>query len=326
MLKLEGVIPPLVTPLTPEGGLDEPAARRLLRRVIDGGVDAVFVLGTTGEGPSLPEPVKRRLIGLACAEAAGRVPVLAGISSACLSDAASVARFAADAGADAAVLAPPFYFRIAEDELIAWCRAAAERCPLPIVLYHMPGNTAVHFSPAALEALIDDPRFVGFKDSGGDLAAMEAVLALAAQRRPGWPVICGPEDRCVAAVRAGAAGWTSAVAQLDPARTARLRDLLRQETSPSPETDEAGQAVVGLLRGLMDCSTGDGRIIRALKTALAHTGIGDGTTAPPLRPCRGRETHAVRQLLHDFHVPALLDGGPTPSPPQPLAPAQGHRP
>ena len=102
---LRGVIPPLITPLLDTDRLDVPGLHRLLEHVIAGGVHGVFILGTTGEGPSLSHRLQREMVELACRQAAGRLPVLVGITDASPHESYRLAEFAANAGAEAEV--PP---------------------------------------------------------------------------------------------------------------------------------------------------------------------------------------------------------------------------
>src|SRR5665213_4068250 len=105
---LRGIITPLVTPLI-RGALDCAALERLIEHVVTGGVNGIFILGTTGEGPSLSYALREEMIRKTCELVRGRVPVLASVSDTVLVESERVEEIAADAGADAVVLAPPYY-------------------------------------------------------------------------------------------------------------------------------------------------------------------------------------------------------------------------
>lgn len=120
-----GIVPPLATPLLAPDRLDIDGLERLINHLVAGGVHGLFILGTTGEGPSLSQPLRRELVSSAIGLAAGRLPVLVGISDAAVADSLALAHHAADAGAAAVVAAPPFYFPASQDQLE--CNASKRR-------------------------------------------------------------------------------------------------------------------------------------------------------------------------------------------------------
>jgi dihydrodipicolinate synthase/N-acetylneuraminate lyase len=108
--RFSGVIPPLVTPLLDRDTLDDEGLQRLVERAIAGGVSGLFILGSTGEAPSLSYRLRRQLITRVCELVKRRVPVLVGITDTSLAEAVGLARHAAEAGADAVVSSSPYYF------------------------------------------------------------------------------------------------------------------------------------------------------------------------------------------------------------------------
>src|SRR5437899_7918271 len=104
---LTGIVPPMITPLRARDELDVPGLERLIERILAGGVSGLFILGTTGEGPSLSYVLRRELIERTCRLVHGRVPVLVGITDTAFAESISLARNAASAGAEAVVVAPP---------------------------------------------------------------------------------------------------------------------------------------------------------------------------------------------------------------------------
>ena len=118
--QIHGIVPPLVTPLLQRNTLDRRGLQHLVAEQLAAGVDGLFVLGTTGEGPSLSHQLRRQMIEATCDLVSGRVPVYVGITDTSLVDAQELAGFAADCGADAAVAAPPFYFPAGQTELRHW--------------------------------------------------------------------------------------------------------------------------------------------------------------------------------------------------------------
>ncbi|MBM4018661.1 MAG: dihydrodipicolinate synthase family protein [Planctomycetes bacterium] len=129
---LRGIVPPLVTPLTGRDTLDEAGLERLIEHVLAGGVHGLFILGTTGEAPSLSHRLREQMVRCTCRAVAGRRPVLVGITDTAFIESVNLARTAADAGADAVVLAPPYCFPAGQAELAEYIDHIAAEMPLPV--------------------------------------------------------------------------------------------------------------------------------------------------------------------------------------------------
>src|SRR5271156_2982452 len=162
---LRGIIPPLVTPLRSRDELDAAGLERLTEHMLAGGVHGLFVLGTTGEAPSLSYRLRRELIEHVCRQVAGRVPVLVGITDTAFVEAAHLARFAAETGARALVLAPPYYFPNSQPELLEYVQHLAPELPLPLFLYNMPTHTKTIFEVDTVQRAMGIANIVGLKDS-----------------------------------------------------------------------------------------------------------------------------------------------------------------
>src|ERR1700678_3507546 len=137
-MKLNGIIPPMITPLLGRDELDVAGLERLVEHILAGGVSGLFILGTTGEGPSLSYRLRRELIERVCKEVARRMPGLAGITDTAFTESLNIARAAADCGADAVVVAPPYYLPEAQPELQEYLDHLVPELPLPLYIYNMP--------------------------------------------------------------------------------------------------------------------------------------------------------------------------------------------
>ena len=169
MKRYKGIIPPLVTPLAGRDQLDRPGFERLIERVIAGGVHRIFILGTTGEAPSLSYRLRREVIERACRQVDGRVPVLVGITDTSSVESVHLAEFAGAHGAAALVLTTPYYFPAGQTELIAYIEDLMPRLPLPLLLYNMPSMTKIWFEIGTLKHLSTLEGIVGMKDSSSDI-------------------------------------------------------------------------------------------------------------------------------------------------------------
>lgn len=295
---LVGIVPPLITPLTPDGALDEAAVGRLIERIVAGGAVGVFVLGTTGEGPCLPLAVQEAMVRASVRAAAGRIPVLVGISDAVLADTLELARRATAAGASALVLAPPFYLPAVGADLQRHVEAVLRGTTLPLFLYNMPSLVKTPIPLALLEWAVKQPRIVGFKDSGGDFGYFHKALQIA-RSRPDFTVYIGPEELLGDAVLFGAHGGVCGGAQIFPRlyveidRAARSGDVARLRV-----LNDVLQAVSKHLYGATGYAA---TVIRSIKVAAQLKGLAGDTLSEPFGPSTEADRDRVRAAL------ALLD-------------------
>ena len=143
---LRGIIPPMITPLVDQDQIDAPGAERLIEHLIMGGVNGIFVLGTTGEATSIHPRVRHQFVELVCETVAGRIPVVVGITDTSPNAAVELAAQSYAAGAAAVVAAPPYYLPMSQDDLRLYIEWLADRLPLPLLLYNMPSCTQTVFA------------------------------------------------------------------------------------------------------------------------------------------------------------------------------------
>lgn len=305
---IHGMVTPLVTPFC-DGELDVGALQRLTLRVLDQGRShGLMLLGTTGEGPLLSPTLARRVVATVAPLARERSRLIVNVSQADLETVLERAAMAADHGAHAVALNPPWYFRVGDEELIRWCQATARASPLPVVLYNMPSHVPGAFNQAVYRRLAEEPTIIGVKDSGGDWAAFESLIDLAAQCRPDWSVVAGPEAWLLPALQRGAAGATVASLQIAPEAWARLYRLAGE---PHPGGDALAERLIGCFSTLMALFEGDAQPTRALKAALAWQGICRDELAWPLKPCPPKQPDAFQNALALlFDEPATAAPGP----------------
>jgi len=161
-----GVVPPIPTFL--DGGrLDEKSYSALVDRLRAAGVDGVLILGTAGEGPALAEENRTAAIAVAV-ESIGGLPVVVGCGGQTAEQVVRQVETAADLGATAALVLPPFYYPLSQDALTRYVTEVADRAAIPVLLYHIPAMTGNPFAVATVERLHLHPKVVGIKDSQGD--------------------------------------------------------------------------------------------------------------------------------------------------------------
>ena len=201
------------------GRVDLPALDALCHRLIERGVSALVPCGTTGEAPLLTPDEHHGVIAATVAAAAGRVPVIAGAGSNNTQTVVELARSAERAGASALLCVTPYYLKPTQAGLLEHFRTLHDATSLPIILYDVPGRTAVELSDVTIRRLAELPRIVGLKDATGDIARVPRL-----RRRLGRDfLLLSGDDASQAAFRdAGGDGCISVTANVAPALCAAL--------------------------------------------------------------------------------------------------------
>lgn len=290
----QGMMTPLITPLA-GGELDVDALVTLIEMLLERGeVSGLIALGTTGEGPLLGPTLSRQVIVHTARCVGGRVPLVVNVSSTDLERVTELARFAAERGAEAVTLTPPWYYRATDDELIDWCVRVASASPLPVLLYNMPSHAGAAFHDATYRALMDEDGIIGVKDSGGDWHAFERLIDLAASHRDDWTILAGPEAWLVPAMRRGASGATVSSNQIAPEAWAALhRAAIRND----PDAQAITKELADTFASMMSIARGDAASAKTIKAAMSLLGLCRNETASPLRPCSPAEVQAIGQHL-----------------------------
>ena len=295
-LQLKGIVPPMVTPLTDRDQLDHAGLERLVEHMLGGGIHGLFILGTTGEAPSLSYRLRRELITKVCQLVAGRVPVLVGITDTSFVESVGVAQHAASAGADALVLATPYYFPAGQTELLNYVQNLVAELPLPLVLYNMPSLTKVWFELETLQQLTSIQQIIGIKDSSGDLTYFASLMTLR-QQRPDWSIMIGPEAMLPQAMALGGNGGVTGGANPFPSLFVEL-----YEASLSGDAQRLAQvqAQVEKLQGIYEIGKYASRFIKATKCALSLRGICDDFMAEPFHRFKAPERARVQAIIESI--------------------------
>jgi len=298
---LSGVLPALVTPLTEEGKVDEPAIDRLVEQVLSGGVSGLVPLGSTGETASLDEPARRRMLGAVLKAARGRVPVICGVAQSHLSAAQAEVDAAASLGADAALVAPPFYYPIDQATVLAFYRSLAASSTIPILLYNIPQFTKIVAEPATVAALAREGAIKGIKDSSRDFEYFELVCG-ATRDLAGFRIFTGSDTMLLASLAMGGAGTICGAANVAPAWVVRIyEDVKRGDWSAARDHQDQLVDLIMRLRG--------GVFPAAIKAALELQGVCSAWPARPIAPLDTRAKAALGERLASW---GLLATAPQP--------------
>ncbi|TAN32466.1 dihydrodipicolinate synthase family protein [bacterium] len=290
--ELTGVMTALVSPLHQDGTVDEAAIGRLVEHVLAGGVHGLLSLGSTGEATSLDETARRRLLSGVVEAAGGRVPVICGVAQSHLAAAGSEVEAAARLGADAALVAPPFFYPIDQATLLAFYRRLADHSSIPILLYNIPGFTKVAAEPATVATLAREGAIAGIKDSSRDFEYFEAVC-IATRGLPNFRIFIGSDTMLLAALAMGGAGTICGAANVAPQWVVRTyNDFRRGDMTAARAGQDALYQLVMAVRG--------GVFPAAIKSALHLQGICDPWTAPPGQPLDEQAEAGLRERLEHW--------------------------
>jgi len=210
---LSGVIPPVCTPLTPEGEVDAGSLARLVDHLVAGGVDALFVLGSSSEVAYLTDAQRKVVLDTVVGHVGGQVPVLAGVIDMTAPRVLAHARVAVAAGASGLVATAPFYTRTHPAEIRTHFRAIAAGGGVPLYAYDLPVSVHTKLSAELLLELAAEGVLAGVKDSSGDDGGMRQVIL---RREAPFSVLTGSEVTVDAALWMGADGVVPGLGNVDP--------------------------------------------------------------------------------------------------------------
>ncbi|MFF2051161.1 dihydrodipicolinate synthase family protein [Leifsonia sp. NPDC058194] len=296
--RFRGIIPPVITPRTAAGRIDLESLRRVTSHLLDGGVDGLFILGSSGEVPYLTQE-ERDLVATTVIDASdGTVPVLAGANEQTTERVVAESQRLADLGIDALVVTAPFYALSDQGEIARHFRTVKERLDLPLFAYDVPVRTHVKLSVDVVRDLAEDGVLAGVKDSSGDDVAFR-LLKLATEQLPEFRVFTGHEVVVDGALLGGAHGAVPGLANVDPAGYSRLYASAADEDWSAARRE---QDRLARLFGIVDVAeagiSAGAAGLGAFKTALQLLGIiKSNRMSEPMRSLGASETDRIHRLL-----------------------------
>jgi 4-hydroxy-tetrahydrodipicolinate synthase len=300
---LRGIIPPLVTPLSDNDNLDMKGLEKLIEHTIQGGIHGIFILGTTGEFASLSHKIRCKLIETTCKIVNGRIPVLAGISDSAFSESLNMFRVAADYGADAVVLTPPYYFTAGQPELLEYLKRIMVQISLPLFIYNMPAHTKVIFEPETVFRASDIPGIIGMKDSSSNLAYLKQVQ-YALRDRKDFSFLIGPEEFMSEFVLTGGHGGVNGGANIFPKLYVSLYNASVKRDFDS--IFKLQQKVMQISSTIYKVGHHGSSYLKGLKCALSLMGICNDFMAEPFHRFKEPERMKIKQLMEDLNYLELL--------------------
>ncbi|WP_399632866.1 2,4-dihydroxyhept-2-ene-1,7-dioic acid aldolase [Sporosarcina sp. SG10008] len=218
--KLRGSICPVVTPFTDGGAIDEKAFVELINWQIDSGSHGISVTGTSGEPSSLTIAERKRVMELAKETIAGRVFFAPGTGSTNHDETMELTKYAEELGADAAMVIVPYYNRPNQEALYQHFKTVADSVTTPIIIYNIPGRSAVNMEVSTMKRLVEDcPNIIGVKEANKDFEHVNRVLLNCGRD---FLLFSGIELLCYPMLAIGGAGFISATANVEPTKVAEL--------------------------------------------------------------------------------------------------------
>ena len=210
---IKGSLVAIVTPMNADGSLDMAAFRALIDFHIEQGTDAIVVVGTSGESPTVDVNEHELLIQVAVDHAARRIPIIAGTGANSTKEAIELAAFSKKAGADASLTVVPYYNKPTQEGLYQHFKAIAEAVDMPHILYNVPGRTVADMSNDTVLRLAQIPNIVGIKDATGNIGRGSELLLRAPKD---FAIYSGDDASTLAMMLLGAHGAISVTANVAP--------------------------------------------------------------------------------------------------------------
>lgn len=301
--ELRGIITPIVTPVTPAQAVDYEALRRLVRHVLAGGVQGIFVMGGTGNFCSFTAEERFQVARAVVEQVGGRVPVLVGAMDSSTRLVIRRVQDAVKAGADAVVVEPPFYYPCTEEDVIAHYRAVAEASEVPIIIYNIPPANKVNIDIHLTRKLAEIPKIVAMKDSTSDFVFFQDLVATFGGSP--FQIIQGQEPLAGSSFLLGADGGILAIGNVVPKLCV---DLFEAGKKGDLETTRELQAQLmtafSIVRRYADSGDGSGyytstvgSFFAGLHCALKILGIAEGVLTVPYSQPSASDYARVRDVL-----------------------------
>jgi 4-hydroxy-tetrahydrodipicolinate synthase len=288
-----GIVPPMVTPLTDEDKINEPALRKLVNFLIDSGVHGLFPIGTTGEFYALSNDEFRQVLEVTLDETRGRVPVYAGVNHITTRGLIELAQIAENVGVNALSALTPMFLTPNQNQIYTHFESLAKNTSLPIILYNNKPKTGVDITPDTAARLADIDNIVGIKDSTGDMTNTEEYLRLT--RNKNFSVMMGRDTLIYAALCYGASGAVASCANVAPKI---IVDIYNKFMAGDHEGAREAQFKVAPLRIAFNLGT----FPSVIKTGLKLLGIDVGNCFAPSDPLTDEETRQLRKIMVEMEL------------------------
>ena len=222
---IHGSIVAIVTPFA-DGEVDYRRLEELIEFHVDSGTHGIVPVGTTGESPTLSHAEHKEVVRFTVGAVGGRIPVVAGTGSNSTQEAVEFTKFAEKAGADAALVVAPYYNKPTQEGIYRHFRTLAGETSLPLILYNVPGRTAVNTEPETVERLFHDcENIIGIKEATGSLEQASRIIHLCGEE---FTLLSGDDAVNYPLLAIGARGFITVTANIVPGDVAELYDSFKR--------------------------------------------------------------------------------------------------
>jgi 4-hydroxy-tetrahydrodipicolinate synthase len=278
----------LVTPFDKSGKIDFPALEKHLNRIIDGGIDYLTLLGTTGEPPTMKKEEKNEILKFVKEKTAGRVPIVLGIGG---NDTSAVVEEILNtdfSGIDSVLSICPYYTKPSQRGIYAHFEAVAKASPLPVILYNVPGRTSKNIDPDTVIKLANDfKNIVAIKEASGN---MNQIMSILAKKPEDFAVISGDDSLAVPMISLGCIGVISVAANVVPEQFSKMIKLALEGDFISAR--EIHFKLLELMNALFEDGSPSGA-----KAAVNILGIMEENLRLPLVPVSPSVREKIKTLL-----------------------------
>ncbi len=289
----KGTFTAIITPFK-NGKVDEVAFRKLIDFQIEGGVEGIVPVGTTGESPTVSRTEHLDIIRIAVEQAAGRILVIAGTGANATAEAIYLTQEAEKLGVDGSLQVTPYYNKPSQEGLYQHFKMVAECTSLPIMLYSVPGRSVVSIEPETAARLAKDcSNVLSIKEAGGD---PERVDALKGALPEGFPILCGDDPLTIEFMKRGAVGLVSVASNIIPKA---MSDLVR---AMNADNLVGAEAIHNEFEPLMSTLMGVDTNPVPIKAAVALMGMCDQEIRLPLVTLNKDNMAIVKDLLSQYKM------------------------
>ena len=269
-----GMATALITPMKHDGSVDFEAMGRFIDFQIENGINALVVMGTTGENATLEPEEQKKVIAFTVKRTAGRVPVIAGTGTNNTAHVLENTKNACEVGVDGILVVTPYYNKATQAGLIKHFTMIADASEVPVILYNVPGRTGCALTPKTIAVLAEHPNIVALKEATGNMAQMVEIMHLCGDK---IDVYSGEDALTVPMMAMGAAGTISVLSNVMPAESVAMTDACKAGDF------KTAAAMQCKFLPLINCLFSQVNPI-PVKAAVAALGFGDDALRMPLTP------------------------------------------
>ena len=293
MKRPSGVLTAIITPFKDGRKIDGKRIENVLEHVLRGGVDGLFILGTTGLGPMLGFEERKLVAETVVTTTSARAFKVVHVGGLNMEDVIRLAEHAASVGADAVAALTPFYYKLPPSGVVDYYRELERSTSLPILIYNIPQNTGYNITPAVTAEVVENTeRVVGMKDSSGDLSQL--ITAKNTLTNHEFAVLNGSDSLVLSALASGLDGSVTALSNVIPAVVKSIDEAFRN--NDPAKALESQQKVWKLGRAMQH------NLIPLIYAVLNNMGVDVGFPPRPLKPAPKEEAERIIKLLRELEL------------------------